>query len=100
LRIDVIANIACSSTSAFVVALFQDSTANALAVSGQALIATSAAIATPLTHTMTAGTTSATTFKVRAGGNVAGTTTFNGVGGARFYGGVYASSITITEYAT
>jgi hypothetical protein len=48
---------------------------------------------------MDAGTTSETTFKVRAGGEEAGTTTFNGVGGARKYGGVLASSITITEIA-
>ena len=37
------------------------------------------------------------TFKVRAGANAAGTTTFNGTGGARRMGGVAASSITITE---
>ena len=48
-------------------------------------------------HSMVAGTTSATTFKVRAGGGGAGTTTFNGSGGARLLGGVYASSITIRE---
>ena len=41
--------------------------------------------------------TSATTFKVRAGGGGASTTTFNGSGGARLLGGVYASSITIRE---
>ena len=45
------------------------------------------------------GTTSATTFKIRAGGNGAGTWTFNGQSGARRYGGVEASSITITEIA-
>jgi hypothetical protein len=46
---------------------------------------------------MTSGTTSATTFRVRAGASSAGTTTFNGSGGARFLGGVYASSIVIQE---
>ena len=50
-------------------------------------------------HFMTAGTTSETTFKVRAGFNASGTTTFNGSGGARRLGGVFASSITITEIA-
>ena len=50
------------------------------------------------THYMTAGTTSATTFKVRAGADGAGTTTTNGGAGmGRFFGGVMASSITITE---
>ena len=47
---------------------------------------------------MTAGTTSATTFRVRAGLNSAGTTTFNGASSARYYGGTLASSITIKEY--
>ena len=47
---------------------------------------------------MVAGTTSETTFKVRFGGNASGTMTFNGRLGSRKYGGVFASSITITEY--
>jgi hypothetical protein len=48
---------------------------------------------------MTAGTIIATTFKVRVGCSGAGTTTFNGVAGGRIFGGVMASSITITEVA-
>lgn len=84
------------------VALFQDSTANALAAMQGALGAATAGSEANVTfrHVMTAGTTSATTFKVRAGYNGAGTTTFNGNGGARIYGGVMASSITITEYSS
>jgi len=47
---------------------------------------------------MTAGTTSATTFKVRAGFNVTNTVVFNGGSGpGRKMGGALASSITITE---
>jgi hypothetical protein len=42
-------------------------------------------------------TNALSTFKVRAGGGGASTTTFNGSGGARLLGGVYASSITIRE---
>lgn len=81
----------------FAVALFQDSTANALAATGNyALTGTEHNIFT-LKHRMLAGTTSATTFKIRAGGNNAGTTTFNGISGTRYFGGVNASSITITE---
>lgn len=49
------------------------------------------------THHAIAGSTSATTFKVRIGGDLAGTTTFNGSGGVAKYGGRLASSITITE---
>jgi hypothetical protein len=46
---------------------------------------------------MIAGTTSAITFRVRAG-NDSGTYTLNGAGGVRKLGGVMASSITVTEY--
>ena len=76
------------------VALFQDATANALA----AAIAQASGIPIMLTHYMTAGTTSSTTFRVRAGRHsAAGTSiTFNG-DGARRMGGVMASSITISE---
>ena len=53
------------------------------------------------THFMTAGTTSSTTFKVRAGPDTAATITFNGRDGTnRRGGGRYASFITITEIAT
>ncbi len=79
------------------VALFQDSTANALAAGFAVVPSANAQVNVQFSHKMSAGTTSATTFKVRAGGNGAGTTTFNGSGGVRLYGGVVASSITITE---
>lgn len=80
-------------------ALFQDATANALA----AMSNLSAPIATGtvnirVRHTMTAGTTSSTTFRLRAGADGASTTTFNGQGGGRRYGGITLSSVTITEY--
>lgn len=79
-----------------VAALFQDSTANALAVMvGDADSANALTIA--FKHKMTAGITSATTFKVRIGQTTAGTLRFNGVSGARLFGGVAASSITIIE---
>ena len=81
-------------------ALFQDSTANALAgVPVQVAGANSAYNPIVFSHRMTAGTTSSTTFKVRAGGSGGNTFTFNGTGGTRLYGGVIPSSITITEYS-
>jgi len=78
-------------------ALFQDSTAGALAATavygetafGERMI--------PLIHSMTAGTASSTTFKIRAGGSNAGTFTFNGVNGGRFFGAITKSVITIVE---
>lgn len=80
-----------------IVALFQDTTASALAVGFNTIEIGTFVYPIMFTHYMTAGTTSATTFKVRAGTDGAGTTTFNGTGGARKFGGVLASSITITE---
>ena len=84
---------------AAVVALFQDSTAGALAASTIPNVAATRVGSSTFTYYMTAGTTSATTFKVRAGPPVdtSSTLTFNGRTSARILGGVIASSITITE---
>ena len=100
LRIDVTVFCA-SSLGDMVVALFQDSTANALAAGGHDIVNRANAMCQiSFTHYMTAGTTSATTFKVRGGQSNAGSTfTFNGDNGARLFGGVIASSITVTEIA-
>ena len=78
-----------------VVALFQDSTASALSATGKEVEVGTHEF--NFTHYMTAGTTSATTFKVRAGAKAAGQYTFNGFDNERRLGGVMASSITITE---
>lgn len=79
------------------VALFQDATADALS----AMATSNYTYATPVTlrHVMVAGTTSETTFRIRAGVGSAGTLTFNGQGGGRLFGGIAMSAITITEYA-
>lgn len=97
LLIDVVWIGAASTAGVETVALFQDTTANALAAA-QMDITTAANMRTvAFRHKMTAGTTSATTFKVRAGLNGSATTTFNGSAGSQTLGGVMASSITITE---
>jgi hypothetical protein len=98
LKIDVVFNYAHDNgtNNAVQLALFQDSTSNALAAV-QDQINTDHFSQLVLIHYMTAGTVSATTFKVRAGANSTGTLTFNGQQGSRFMGGVMASSITITE---
>lgn len=97
LRVDVVFQGSVSVASWLTAALFQDTTANALAV-GMTFQGTGTAGNTiTFTHYMTAGTTSATTFRVRAGKNNTGTVTFNGGSGTRLFGGVMASSITITE---
>jgi non-ribosomal peptide synthetase component E (peptide arylation enzyme) len=97
LKIEVVVQLANSAASqAFVAALFQDSTANALAMQSQFMATLGGFVCISFVHFMTAGTTSATTFRVRCGASNAGTTSLNGLG-ARFYGGALASSITITE---
>lgn len=100
LRIDVVIHVSPSLSGNWeTAALFQDSTANALASSSAFLETATAYVPIAFTHYMAAGTTSATTFKVRAGMPNAGTTTFNGQGAVRRFGGVLASSITISEIA-
>lgn len=100
LVIEVVAFLASSANDNIAVALFQDATASALAAGAQVLTTTNKIVGVKLIHVMTAGTTSATTFRVRAGLASAGTITFNGISGARIFGGVMASSIVITEYSS
>ncbi len=95
LKIDVVVIGSTAGENGSAAALFQDSTAGALAAANGGGV-TDNRQAVIFTHYMTAGTTSATTFKVRAG-SASGTFTFNGIGAGRRYGGVMASSITITE---
>jgi len=99
LLIESIANMASATTAIgdWTMALYQDSTADALALSVSDYIHSGLMYTIPLRHEMTAGTTSSTTFKIRIGTNNAGTNTFNGWGGVRKYGGVLASHIRITE---
>lgn len=95
-----IAELASSvSNNAMIVALYRDAVTNALAGTVQYLPAASNnALNIGFTHTFVAGTTSLITFRVRAGGTTAGTTTFNGQASLRKLGGVLASSIIVTEY--
>ena len=78
-------------------ALFRDSTANALAAAQVYGVTTTTGGFITFKHRVSASSTSATTFRVRAGGADAGTMTFNGSSTARRLGGVMASSITVTE---
>ena len=78
-------------------ALFQDTTANALSAISYFISQTGATFTFPLLHEFAAGTVSATTLKIRVGNANANTTTFNGEAGARTKGGVFGSFIRITE---
>ena len=86
-----------SADKHMIAALFQDTTAGALAAAVHYNATAGGGSRVIFSHKMTSGTTSATTFKVRAGPNAAATITFNGAAGGRIFGGVAASSITITE---
>lgn len=99
LVIEVIANVSSSIGNNICLALFQDATANALATVNQLMATATALVVIPLTHIMTSGTTSPTTFRVRMGSPTAATLGFNGTTVARLYGGVMASSIVIREIA-
>ena len=86
------------SAAGLVIALFMVGTSNALAATFNS-VASSCISNFVFTHYMTSGTTSAITFKVRAGSSNGGTTSFNGQSGSANGGGVLASSITISEIA-
>lgn len=99
LGIEVVFFAGCGNQDPTTVALFQDATANALIASNYCPVAGVGAPQTlSMRHTMLSGTTSATTFKVRAGTNAGNAVYFNGFAGVQLFGGVSASSITITEY--
>lgn len=79
-------------------ALFQDSTAGALAAKS---ISTKLANASTyfLQHIMTSGTTSSTTFRIRYGPLTAGSSRVNGTsGGSQLMGGVGQTILKIIEY--
>ena len=97
LLVEVIANFASSAQSYQTGAIFRDSTVNAIAANMITIPATSFTQELVMRSEIVAGSTSPTTFKLRAGCS-AGNTTFNGLNGVRLFGGVCSSSIRVTEY--
>lgn len=98
LVIEMVSMTAGSVSSAHIAALFQDTTANALSAVEHYQVTAAGCVTLKLVHTMLAGTTSSTTFKIRIGLSNAGTITFNGSGGTRRYSTTPKSYILITEY--
>jgi len=98
LEITAIIPIAIENASAFAaVALFQDSTAGALAAIAESCGTNASLRVLTLHHTMAAGTTSATTFKLRVG-VTANNVFINGdTAGNRLFGGVSAVRLFIKE---
>lgn len=86
-----------SGASQIAAMLFQDSIANAIKVADVTQNTAAFICAIYINHTQLANTTASTTFKIRGGGNTAGTFTFNGVSGGRLYGGTMNSFIDIRE---
>lgn len=96
LRIDVSLQLSPSVQSGVIAALFKDAGANALAA-GVSVAGAGSNAQVVISCFVAAGSTSAQTFRVRMGMVSAGTLTLNGTGGTRRFGGVSASTITITE---
>lgn len=94
------AGLVCASLDvAIIAALFQDANANALQVAVNWAPAAHNGGILPLSYVMTAGTTSATTFKIRIGRHDGvSTVTINGQGGGRIFGGATSLNLTIIEY--
>jgi hypothetical protein len=79
-------------------ALFQDSTANALAATTEQFSGAAVFRGQRLRYEMAAGTTSATTFRIRMGPG-SGTLYINGNSGGRKFGGISAVRLRVTEIA-
>jgi len=90
-----------ATVSGIGVAMFQDSTVNASTstVAPRNASAGAIAVANLETAPFSASNTTSRTYKIRAGADAAGTTTFNGKAGAGFYGGLY-SSLEVFEQMT
>ncbi len=81
----------------FIYAIFQDSTAGALYAGKLPVSTSNILVSSAQSWIMTAGTTSATTFKVRIGNNGSTQITANGESGAAKFGGVVTSSLSVAE---
>lgn len=98
LRIDSLLFLSSGASSPWLTAaLFQDSTANALAAQSSFLNALNGGLTVSILYSLRSSTTSSTTFKIRAGTQSAGTTTFNGDNVGRKFGGVMNSYLIVQE---
>lgn len=102
LEIDVLANLSMNSGGGGYTigcGLFVDSTADALQCVARYYPAGGDVAPVFLRHRVSAGSTSARTYKFRAGPSAAATITLNGTASARKFGGVMLSWMTIREIA-
>ena len=98
LQIDHVGYYGASTNVVMTVALFQDATANAIATAA-GIAPTGSMVSIPMSFRQLAGTTSSTTFKVRAGKNTGTTNYFNASidGTTGLYGGTMASHLSVME---
>lgn len=80
-----------------IMALFQDDITNALKTSAASEDSGDHIYPLTIIHPMIAGTTDEIDFKIRAGGSVAGTLTFNGNAGTQKFGGSSTSILLAIE---
>jgi hypothetical protein len=97
LFIDVTVHLGGASGETQVAALFVDTTANALAMGSTNMINATTMNTVTFRHSVTAGSTSARTYKVRAGSSTTTNGKLNGHNSSRIGGGITTSSITVTE---
>jgi hypothetical protein len=97
LLIQIVVNWATNTGARGTIALFQGTTANALACSSQYTPDGTLQEQVVFNHYMDAGTTDEITFRVRGGMSNTALMYVNGNSGGRSFGGVYISGITITE---
>ena len=88
-----------SAQTDHIIALFQDSTANALATANQRGASTGEQETISIMWNGVAGTTSASTFQIRYGASGAGTYYVNGSTVGRELGGNFATTMNILEYS-
>ena len=100
LEIDVVINLSSSVASAWIcAALFRDAGVNAVAAAMNYELTATGLVTLTFKYFVAALATAPSTFKVRGGTDIAGTTSFNAGGSATpFLGGVLMSSITIKEW--
>ena len=98
LEIEAVVNFSLESGAYGVIALFQDATANAICATAFAGVTSSGIQTVVLKYRMLAGTTSATTFRIRIGRTTSGTIYWNQTGaGGYTLGGVLYSSLRVNE---
>lgn len=98
LDIDFNSVMSCDTTAPINVALFVDSTANAIGAVGANVSTGVTSVCVPLKHRRRSGGVASTTFSIRIGGTVGNTVSINSVSGTvSVFGGVCATSLNITE---